>query len=96
MEKPSQIKLSVSFIRQGKQIVAYSPALDLSTVGKSEKDAKRRFENAVDIFFEELVETGNLEKVLYGLGWQKKPERQWEPPKVMREQSVGVRIPVAA
>ena len=96
MQKPSQIKLSVSFIRQGKQVVAYSPALDLSTVGKSEKEAKRRFGNAVDIFFEELVEMGSLEKVLHGLGWQKKPARPWEPPKVLKEQSVGVRIPVAA
>ena len=96
MQKTSQIKLSVAFIRQGKQVVAYSSALDLSTIGKSEKEAKRRFENAVDIFFEELVETGGLEKVLHGLGWQKKPEQQWEPPKVMKEQSVSVRIPVAA
>lgn len=96
MQKTSRIKLTVSFFRQGKQVVAFSPALDLSTVGKSEKEARRRFEDIVDIFLEELVEAGTLEKVLRGLGWQKKPEKQWEPPKVISQESIGVRLPVAA
>ncbi|MFA5249165.1 MAG: hypothetical protein WC397_01340 [Candidatus Paceibacterota bacterium] len=76
------IKLAVSIIKEGKQYIAYTPALDLSTCGKSEKQAKKRFEEAVDVFFQELIERGTLENVLADLGW-KKIKTQWAPPKII-------------
>lgn len=55
---PKSLELSVSVQKHGKQWVAYSPALDISTAGKSKKDAQNKFEELVRIFFEELAEMG--------------------------------------
>lgn len=95
MLKELRVKLTVSVIKQGKRYIAFSPALDLSTSGKSEAEAKRRFQEAVSIFFEELNKAGNVAAVLSGLGWRKE-QRKWQPPHVVAQESVGVRIPAAA
>ena len=46
--------LPVQIFKQGKTYVAYTPVLDISTVGKNQTEAKKRFIELVDIFFEEL------------------------------------------
>ena len=95
MLKELRVKLTVSIIKQGKRYIAFSPALDLSTSGKSAAEARKRFQEAVGIFFEELEEAGNVAAVLSGLGWRKE-RRTWQPPHVVTQESVGVRIPAAA
>lgn len=62
--------------------MAYSPALDLSSCGKSIQDAQNRFENAVNLFLDEMEEMGTLDQVLRTLGWvkQSKPTQGWIPP----------------
>ena len=95
MQKLLQIKLSVSIIKQGKRYIAHSPALDLSTSGKSGAEAKKRFAEAVDIFFEELMRAGTLDDVLKGLGWEKE-KKQWQPPKEVSHGLQSFRVPVAA
>lgn len=90
-----QTKLQVQIFKQGKRFVAYTPVLDLSTSGRSEKEVKVRFGELVNIFFEELVEAGTLNKVLKSLGWEKS-KTQWQPPKIVSNQNVNVTIPVAA
>lgn len=62
--------------------VAYTPALDLSTSGKTHKEVQKRFNEIVDIFFEEIIERGTLDEVLAGLGWEK-VRREWVPPTVI-------------
>lgn len=59
-----QTKLSVNFLREGKRFIAYSPALDLSTSGKTYEEAKRRFQEAAQLFFEETMKKGVLKDVL--------------------------------
>ena len=81
MKYPMNMKLPVAIIKQGKSFVAYSPVLDLSTVGKTEAKAKKMFAEAVSIFFEELIERGTLSEVLADLGWQK-VRKIWNPPQV--------------
>lgn len=76
------INLPVSILREGKAFVAYSPALDLSTAGKSFDEALKRFDEAVQIFFEEMIEEKNMDEVLGGLGWQQQ-KRAWTPPSVV-------------
>ncbi|MBI5415146.1 hypothetical protein HZA38_06580 [Candidatus Peregrinibacteria bacterium] len=73
-------KLPVSIFKEGKQYVAYTYALDLSTSGKSLEQAKARFFEAVTLLFEELVKKGTLERVLLELGWEKKNNKNWFPP----------------
>lgn len=59
-----QANLSVTFLREGKRFVAYTPALDLSTSGTTFEQAKKRFTEAVQIFLEECHKMGTLEGVL--------------------------------
>ena len=49
-----QIRIPVSILKEKNRYVAYTPALDLSTSGKTKKEVKKRFSQAVEIFFEEL------------------------------------------
>lgn len=89
------LKLPVQITKQGKQFIAWTPALDLSTSGRSIAEAQRRFHEAVDIFLEELVEAGTIDRVLTDLGW-KRLARSWESPKIIKQQTVKVQIPAAA
>lgn len=86
------LSLPVTFLREGKYFIAYTPVLDLSTSGKSFPEAKKRFEEVVGIFFEELMEKGTLDKVLGELGWQK-VQRQWSPPVLISQEFTRFSIP---
>lgn len=90
-----QTKLSVTFLREGKRFIAYSSALDLSTSGKTFEEAKRRFAEIVEIFFEEVERQGTLKEVLQNLGWQKQQKR-WTPPAIIGHESQMVRVPAFA
>ncbi|MFA5830069.1 MAG: hypothetical protein WC843_06305 [Candidatus Gracilibacteria bacterium] len=90
-----KIGLQVTVIKQGKQFVAYAPALDISTSGKTLKEAQKRFSELVNIFIDELIEKNTLEEVFTGLGWSK-VKKQWEPPEIVSQKSVDIRLPVAA
>lgn len=70
MARP-KLSITVFFVQEADQVVAFAPALDLSTCGKNVTDAKQRFEKALDLFFEELEEMGTTEKALTELGWRR-------------------------
>ncbi len=93
MHQTSQIEvnLPVTFINEGQQVVAYTPALDISTSGKDEDEAKEHFSELVNIFFKDLVESNTVDAVLSDLGWRK-IEQQWSPP-IVSQQSINVRVP---
>ncbi len=93
MKIPANINfnLPVSLIKEGKQVIAYTPALDISTVGKDEAQVKERFSELVNMFFADLVETGSIDQVLPELGWVKVAE-SWNPPVVSNE-SINVSVP---
>jgi len=48
-------------------------------VEKALEQAKKRFEEAAGIFFEETAKKGTLENALLNLGWQK-IQKVWQPP----------------
>lgn len=87
-----EFKLPVSFLREGKKYVAYTPALDLSTSGRTYEEAKRRFSEIVSIFFEELIKKGTLDEVLRDLGW-KRVQAKWSPPVIISQELQAVRVP---
>lgn len=76
------IELHVEIIEEDGYFVAYCPALELSSYGKDEKTAKKRFINEVTIFFIETGKKGTLEKYLLKMGWtlRKKPVPEYIPP----------------
>lgn len=87
------VSLPVALIKEGGHVVAYTPALDLSTSGKDEAEAKVHFNEIVKIFFDDLIEQGTLNEVLTDMGW-KRMNSVWNPP-IISQQSVQVSLPVA-
>jgi hypothetical protein len=87
--------LPVMFLREGKQFVAYTPALDLSTCASTLVKVKNRFAEAVEIFIEECYSMGTLESVLEDLGW-KKSKTTWKPPVVVGQGSIPFKLPAFA
>lgn len=81
-----QFALSVTVIKEGDSFIAYSPALDLSTVGDTYDEANKRFGEAVQIFFEEIAEKGTVDQALTELGWQKQ-KNEYVPPMVVGSQT---------
>ncbi len=72
----------MTLLQEGESFIAYSPALDISTAGDSLEEAKKRFEEIVKIFFEEIIQKNTLDEVLTGLGWRKQ-EKIFVPPMVV-------------
>jgi len=66
--------------------VAYSPAIDVSTVGDTFEEAKARFTEAANLFFEEIIEKGKVNEALIELGWQTKND-QLVPPSIISHQA---------
>ncbi|MEI7709204.1 MAG: hypothetical protein WCI76_00650 [bacterium] len=87
--------LPVIITKQNKRFVAFTPALDLSTSGKSEKQARERFVELANIFFEEIFEVKTADDILFELGW-KKVQKKWNPPEIISSQYMGLQIPVFA
>lgn len=81
-ENTVDVTLDVLLIKEGDYIVSYCPALNLSSFGDTEEDAKTAFDEAMDIFLKELQKRGTLEKVLLNLGWSLKkfPTVSFLPP----------------
>ena len=86
-----QFKLPVSILREGKYFIAYTPALDLSTSGRTYEEARSRFEEIVEIFFEEIVHKGTVDQVLQDLGWRKS-QKHWNPPIVVSHDTQAFRV----
>jgi len=86
-----EFSLPVSILREGKKYIAYTPALDLSTSGNTFDQAKKRFEEIVNIFFEEITKENTIEDVLTDLGW-KKVHAKWSPPIVISNESQIVKL----
>lgn len=94
IEHRLESNLPVSFIQEDGQVVAYTPALDISTSGKNEAEAKQRFGELTAIFFKDLIENGTVDAVLSDLGWHK-GQTAWNPP-IISQESVRVRVPAIA
>ncbi|PIZ71389.1 MAG: hypothetical protein COU83_03035 [Candidatus Portnoybacteria bacterium CG10_big_fil_rev_8_21_14_0_10_40_22] len=76
--KKINFKIPVTIFKEGNIFVAYTPALDLSTSGRTFAQVKKRFSEAVAIFFEEVERMGTADEALTNLGWQK-VKQEWRP-----------------
>jgi len=84
--------LALVIMKEGRHFIAYSPALDLSTAGRSLKHVQKNFVEAAELLLEEIFEAGTADDVLSDLGW-KKVQKRWTPPPVISTTSVGITIP---
>lgn len=78
------VGLNVSIFKEGKMFVAFAPALDLSTSGKTVEEAQKNFSEAVEIFFEETERKGTTNDALLSLGWEQKDSKVFPPVEVAR------------
>src|SRR6266404_3123291 len=92
---PSSVKLTVNFIKERNKVIAHAPALDISTVGDSEAHAKKRFEELLSIFIEDITERNVINEVLTGLGWTKRETRPRERPEWVPPVVTSIDLPVA-
>ncbi len=81
MPRPNA-NITVFFFRENDHIVAYSPALDLSSCGRNLTQAKEMFAKALDVFFKSLEGMGTTEKALAELGWRRvsSGDQPWRAP----------------
>jgi len=89
-------KIPVVFFEENDKIIAYSPALDISTCGNTQLEAERRFTEAAAIFLQELKAMGTEGEVLAECGWVKVSATDpWSPPiyKACGEKLVSVLTP---
>ena len=84
--------LHVLITKQGKRFVAYTPALDISTSGKTKKEAQARFVELSNLFLEEIINAGTTTIILSELGWTK-GQKKWTSPKVISTRTVDLKIP---
>ncbi len=89
------LQIPVTILKEDNSFVAYSPALDLSTCGKTYEEARRRFGEITSIFVKETVAAGTLESVLLDLGWQKVKTR-WLSPMIVGTEIGTINLPVTA
>lgn len=82
----------ISFLKEGKTYIAYSPALDLSSCGKTLAESERMFTEAVTLFIEELQEMGTLNETLSNLGWTK-VRREWHSPVPIAHRMKKMKLP---
>ncbi|MEK7353955.1 MAG: hypothetical protein AABZ77_05565, partial [Chloroflexota bacterium] len=54
-ERKVKAKIPYFVFEEGDKFVAYSPALDLSTCGDTEKQARKMFAEAAKIFIDEMM-----------------------------------------
>ncbi|MFH1394785.1 MAG: hypothetical protein ABIH09_01350 [Candidatus Omnitrophota bacterium] len=97
--KYMKCSLPVIILKEGKNFIAYTPALDISTSATTVNKAKKRFEELVHIFFEELEEMGTTEEVLANCGWiksRKNKKQVWQSPRFITEMDETFKIPCPA
>jgi predicted RNase H-like HicB family nuclease len=89
-KKTILVGLPICFMKEKGSFVAFSPALDLSTCGKTFEEAKKNFAEALDIFFKECIEMGTLKEVLESYGWEKVRKKGWKPPAYIGEDRIKI------
>jgi predicted RNase H-like HicB family nuclease len=65
--------------KEGGTYIAYVPALDLSSCGATDEEARRNIRDAVRGFLDSSAELGTLDEILQEAGYERDGER-WRAP----------------
>jgi len=83
-----EFSLPVQLFREGRQYVADCGALGLASHGKTATEARSSLKNVIEVFIEEVIEMGTLDRILAERGWTRKvagrEKSAWVPPRVTR------------
>lgn len=77
-----KIGVDLFLFKEDEQVIAYSPALEISSYGDTYDDAENAFQEATDIFITYSHKKGTLVADLLELGWTitKKPKAVFRAP----------------
>jgi predicted RNase H-like HicB family nuclease len=94
MLKSLQVELEVVFLKENNKFIAYCPALDLSSCGDTFEQAKKRIDEAAELFLEEIINSGTMEEVLLECGWHKtaSPDHPWMPPAIIAQTKENISV----
>lgn len=97
MLKRTTIKanIPVIYLKEGEAFMCYSPAFDLVAHGDSFEDAQRSFTQTLKLFMEHVSKKDTWEAVLKEHGWEK-VKHEWNPPRVIGQDSKAIEIPAFA
>lgn len=75
-----EIDFTTQTWKEGKMCVSYCPELDVSSCGKTTKEAKKNLLEAVEGFLGEAQKMGTLKEILRESGFMKEGQRKWKAP----------------
>ena len=86
-----EINFTTQVWKEGKMYVSYAKELDVSSCGKTIKEAKKNLIEAVECFLETVEEMGTLEEILEEAGFVKK-RKVWKAPNIISIEKTKVAI----
>jgi len=97
MLKRTMIKtnIPVIYLKEGEAFLCYSPAFDLVAHGDSFEDVERSFARTLKLFMEQVTKKDTWEDVLREYGWEK-VKHEWNPPRIIGQESKSIEIPISA
>lgn len=84
------IQFNIEIWKEGDMHVAYSPQLDISSCGKTLKEARKNIREAVELFIEETEKMGTLKEVLEEAGFSCR--NGWKAPKMISCEQVKMAV----
>lgn len=75
----SDFSFTAHIFREGAMYVAYVPALDVSSCGATDEEARRNIRDAVRGFLAASADLGTLDEILQEAGYEREGE-QWRAP----------------
>lgn len=88
-----EINFTTQIWKEGKMFVAYSPELDVSSCGRTIKEAKKNILEAVEGFLETAREMGTLGEILKESGFIRQGQQKWRAPEWVSLEKEKVLIP---
>ncbi|MFC1613296.1 type II toxin-antitoxin system HicB family antitoxin [Patescibacteria group bacterium] len=82
----TEIQFNIEVWEEGNMYVSYAPQLDVSSCGKTIKEARDNIQEAVALFFEETKKMGTFNQVLEESGFLFK--NGWKSPEMISFEKV--------
>ncbi|MCP5118453.1 MAG: hypothetical protein GY953_47180 [bacterium] len=79
--------------KEGKQFVAHTPELDVSSCATTQKKALTNLAEAVQLFIDEAQRMGTLTQILSEAGYTRR-KTTLTPPKLVTQQSLSLSLPL--
>lgn len=86
-----QIQFTTEIWKEGNAFVAWTPELDVSSLGNSVDEARHHLREAVSLFVEEAEKMGTLQDILDEAGYARM-EEGWRAPELLAIEKNAVAI----